>query len=119
MKIDIRLYGFILLILVVSCNDPEIPDPFTPPICTETYTPKVYDFQVVGFYPHYRQNSLPPSAIKWNRLTRVIYTFAIPDANGNPVVSIDPLTGNSIYELKEVSTASGTVLPTLGLMIEF
>ena len=81
MKLGNRIYG-LFLILLIACNDPELPTPFDPPLCTENFTPKTFDRQLIGFYPNYRYNSLPPNSIDWDQLTRIIYTFAIPEADG-------------------------------------
>ncbi|MFC2126104.1 glycosyl hydrolase family 18 protein [Bacteroidota bacterium] len=52
------------------------------PVCTESFTPKTYTTQVVGFYPSYRHDVLPVENIQWDKITRIIYAFANPYANG-------------------------------------
>jgi len=72
-----------VFLIAVSCK--EDPDPiqeFEPPICTDTYVKKSYQYEVVGFYPSWRHSVLPIESVKWDKLTRVIYCFAVPAVNG-------------------------------------
>ena len=81
-----RLKVVIKIIVVLSmfnaCKHDPIETPFEPPICTEVYTPKAFTHEIIGFYPYYRQLSLPIHTIPWSQLTRVIYSFATPLATG-------------------------------------
>jgi GH18 family chitinase len=52
------------------------------PSCTSSFTPKTYEFQVVGFYPSWESNVMLVSAIPWDKLTRIVYAFAIPNPDG-------------------------------------
>ena len=99
---------FLLLLLLAaallpfySCSD-EDPDPdnyLTEPICQETFTPKSFTYNVVGFYPSYRHGELPISSIQWEKITRVVYAFAYPNLDGS--LNVNSLTKS--HEL--VSTA--------------
>lgn len=64
-----------------------------------TYTAKSYTKIVAGFYPSWKTTLLPIGDIKWNHLTHVIYSFAIPENNGD--LNVDDLTAISEF----VSTA--------------
>lgn len=64
-----------------------------------TYTAKSYNKIVAGFYPSWKSSLLPVSAIKWGDLTHVMYSFAIPENNGN--LNVDDLIATSDF----VSTA--------------
>ena len=52
------------------------------PDCSSTYIPKAYDCQVVGFYPSWTEDIMPLQAIPWDKLTRLVYAFAIPNTDG-------------------------------------
>jgi GH18 family chitinase len=52
------------------------------PDCEEAFTPKASDYQVVGFYPSWKQGVMPVRSIPWEKLTRIIFAFAIPNADG-------------------------------------
>jgi len=53
------------------------------PACEGSFIPKDFDYHVIGFYPNYRHNVLPISDIAWEKITRIIYTFAKPNADGS------------------------------------
>jgi chitinase len=85
MKLHIR--GFVIisiLFLTYSCNkDKTTNDKYLDkPNCTLSFTHKKADYQVVGFYPSWAQDVLPVSAIPWDKLTRIVFAFAIPNADG-------------------------------------
>ena len=99
------LFITVLGVLLFSCSDEEIEteDYLTEPVCSEIFTPKNYEYHVVGFYPYYRQNSLPISSISWEKLTRIIYAFARPNADGT--LNTSDLTG--IAQFVEEAHAHG------------
>jgi len=74
-----------ILIFLFSCDDEkvEINDYLDKPVCEIPFIPKNYEYQVVGFYPYYKHDVLPITEIPWEKITRVIYAFAKPDANGS------------------------------------
>jgi GH18 family chitinase len=69
------------------------------PNCTLSFTHKTYDYQVVGFYPSWAQDVLPVSAIPWDKLTRIVFAFAIPNADGTlntgSLINISQLIDNA------------------------
>jgi GH18 family chitinase len=85
MKLHIR--GFVIistLFLIYSCHkDKTTNDKYLDkPNCTLSFTHKTANCQVVGFYPSWAQDALPVSAIPWDKLTRIVFAFAIPNADG-------------------------------------
>ncbi len=52
------------------------------PVCTSGFIPKAHNQQVVGFYPSWNLNEMPFNAIPWDKLTRIVYAFALPNADG-------------------------------------
>lgn len=52
------------------------------PACESSFTRKDSQFKVIGFYPSWRHSSLPVSSIPWDKLTRIVYAFAVPNADG-------------------------------------
>jgi GH18 family chitinase len=78
--------------LLQSCNkkDPEPDNYLTEPVCQEPFTPKSFTYHVIGFYPSYKHEVLPISEIEWDRITRVVYAFAYPNADGT--LNVDALT---------------------------
>jgi len=71
--------------LLYSCADEKIETNgyLDEPVCEQSFIPKNHDYQVVGFYPHYRHDVLPVSNIPWEKITRIIYAFAKPNADGS------------------------------------
>ena len=65
------------------------PEP-EPVVCSEPFERKVATRQVVGFYPGWKHGVLPPSEIRWDKLTRVIYAFALPRPDGSLEGASDP-----------------------------
>ncbi len=59
------------------------------------YTAKSYNKIVAGFYPSWKTSLLPIADIKWNNLTHVIYSFAIPENNGD--LNVDDLSNASNF----------------------
>jgi chitinase len=72
------------ILVITSCekNDNVTKKYLDKPFCENTFTPKQYDYQVVGFYPSWKISVMPVSAIQWNKITRIVYAFAIPNTNG-------------------------------------
>ncbi len=76
-------FVFFLFILSACDKNENNPDKYLDkPNCTSSFTPKTYDYQVVGFYPSWEENVMPVQAIPWDKLTRIVYAFAIPNADG-------------------------------------
>ena len=57
------------------------------PACDSTFERKPFNTHVIGFYPAWKHDVTPVSQIRWELLTRVIYAFAIPSADGSLDVS--------------------------------
>ncbi len=74
---------------------------------------KTYNFKkmTLGFYVDI-QNVYNQKAQQPPELVQVL------DDDGSPIKYVDG-QGNERYELKELNAASGTVLPTIGILIEF
>lgn len=76
---------FIFLILtMLGCkkNENGVDNYLVKPNCFTSFIPKTYDYAVVGFYPSWREDATPISSIHWDKLTRIVYSFAIPNADG-------------------------------------
>ena len=96
-----RFSIYILLFSVLffsSCSkNDETPDInyLDKPQCGAPFTPKSYQFQVVAFYPSWKQSVLPVDSIPWDKLTRIVYAFSIPNLDGtisaNDLTNIDKL----------------------------
>jgi chitinase len=82
------IIGYLFLILSVitfhSCKKNEVGknNYLDKPACASGFIPKSYDQQVVGFYPSWNLDAMPFSAIPWDKLTRIVYAFALPNADG-------------------------------------
>lgn len=96
---------FSMVLFIVSCKDEDmdVEDYLDAPLCTGSFVPREYDHLVVGFYPYYRHSTLPISDISWEKITRVIYAFATPNADGT--LNTSNLTG--ISELVKEGHAHG------------
>ena len=72
------------LLLFQACkkNEGDAGNYLDKPACTSAFIPKTYNHQVVGFYPSWRLNEMPLNTIPWDKLTRIVYAFAIPNADG-------------------------------------
>lgn len=94
-----------LLVFFQSCNkDNSSQDNYLKkPLCSSTFIPKAHDFQVVGFYPFWQQDIMPLNAIPWDRLTRIVCAFAIPNTDGS--VNTSGLSG--ITQLADTAHAHG------------
>ncbi|MFT6370034.1 MAG: GH18 family chitinase [Maribacter sp.] len=79
-----------------------VTSPYTAEITADirtSYTAKNYNKVVAGFYPSWKSSLLPITAINWDDLTHVIYSFAIPENDGG--LNVDDLSNMSDF----VSTA--------------
>lgn len=74
----------VFIVILVGCNkDSEDHDKYLKmPACENSFTPKNVQYKVVGFYPSWRHSTLPVSEIPWDKLTRIVYAFAVPNADG-------------------------------------
>jgi GH18 family chitinase len=84
-----------MVALLFSCINEKIQvnEYLEKPVCETSFIPKIYDSQVVGFYPYYKKSVLPVSEIPYERLTRIIYAFATPNKDGT--INTSNLTGIS------------------------
>ena len=73
---------FILILFNCRKDDKEDENYLKSPVCTDSFTPKTADFKVVGFYPSWQQEYMNPADIRWEKLTRIVYAFAIPNIDG-------------------------------------
>jgi chitinase len=82
--VSVNLFCCILIISLQSCqkNTPASDNYLDKPVCTSAFIPKAYDYQVVGFYPSWKLIEMPLNIIPWDKLTRVVYAFATPNADG-------------------------------------
>jgi chitinase len=83
-SIKVYLIFFFFMVLSQSCKKNET-DPgkyLDKPSCTSSFVPKALDQQVVGFYPSWNLNEMPLNTIPWDKLTRIVYPFAVPNADG-------------------------------------
>jgi chitinase len=73
----------VLFLITFSCHkDDEGENYLQAPLCSERFVPKSSKVKVVGFYPSWRHLSLPVAEIPWDKLTRVVYAFAVPNIDG-------------------------------------
>lgn len=85
LKSPISYFVFILFILVSqACKKQENkPDNHQNNLnCRSSFIPKASGYQVVGFYPFWKEDIMPVSDIQWDKLTRIVYAFAIPNKDG-------------------------------------
>lgn len=96
---------FLLLPLFFSCkkNKGETDIWLKEPVCSSPFIPKSYDCQVVGFYPSWTSGVMSVQDIPWDKLTRIVYAFAEPNADGT--INISELTG--IHQLADSAHAHG------------
>ena len=76
--------GFILItlaIVFVGCT--SVVDQEAQSDCTGISERKAFTNHVIGFYPAGKHDVTPISQIRWDFITRVIYAFAIPRADGS------------------------------------
>lgn len=67
--------------------------------CPDDFQGKEADKAIVAFYPSWKQNELATKDIRWDKITRLIYAFAAPTADGGLDVS-------SLTRLKELVKAA-------------
>ena len=98
-------FFLILFGIIFGCNkDSDGDDKYLKtPVCISVFTPKSVQYKVVGFYPSWRHSSMPVSSIPWDKLTRIVYSFAVPNADG----SIDTHNLTMIHELTSTAHANG------------
>ncbi|HAM10094.1 MAG TPA: hypothetical protein DCP74_07425, partial [Bacteroidales bacterium] len=100
-------YSIIIVIVLIlsGCNKDESEDDkyLKSPVCTDSFIPKTSEFKVVGFYPSWGHASLPVSEIPWDKLTRIVYAFAVPNADG----TLDTKDLTMIQELTETAHKHG------------
>jgi chitinase len=65
---------FLLLLLSLSCDEEAA--------CDNDFQGKNFEKHVIGFYPNWKIKELAIKDIQWEYLTRVIYAFAQPSAEG-------------------------------------
>jgi chitinase len=101
----VHLILIIFLFLFQGCKKEKVtPDNYLDkPVCSSAFIPKAYDYQVVGFYPSWTNDDMPIQAIPWDRLTRVVYAFAMPNKDGT--ISTYELT--KLHELRDSAHAHG------------
>jgi chitinase len=98
------LFDVVFLLLISCSKDGNEIDPYLKePICYGSFNPRLSDYQVVGFYPYYKREVLPFSDIPWEKITRIVYAFAIPNQDGTLNTSF--LTG--ISQLVEMAHTQG------------
>ena len=105
-KIRLRIVYFIISLTILgSCSKDEIIDDgfLDEPVCENAFIPKSIDHEVIAFYPYYRQSTLPVSEIRWDKITRIIYAFARPNADGT--LNTSDLT--AITQLVDEAHANG------------
>ncbi len=105
-KLKLRIFYLIASLAILgSCSKDDMPDDgyLDQPVCEDTFIPKSFDRHVIAFYPHYRHNTLPVDQIRWEKITRIIYAFARPNADGS--INTSDLT--QITELVNEAHANG------------
>jgi GH18 family chitinase len=73
---------FVLLLSACRKSESNPGNYLSKPDCSSLYIPKTYSYQVVGFYPSWQSGSEQVKDIPWDKLTRIVYAFAIPNADG-------------------------------------
>ena len=105
-KIRLRIVYFIISLTILgSCSKDDVIDDgyLDEPLCLNSFIPKSIDHEVIAFYPYYRQSTLPVSEIRWDKITRIIYAFARPNADGT--LNTNDLT--AITQLVDEAHANG------------
>jgi len=75
----------------------------TAPVCGTSFTRKEAQHKVVGFYPSWRETTMPICEIPWDKLTRIVYAFAIPNMDG----TINTTSLANISQLVDAAHAHG------------
>ena len=105
-KVRRRIVYFIVsLLILASCSKDDIIDDvfLDEPVCENAFIPKGFDHEVIAFYPSYRLSTLPVSEIRWDKISRIIYAFARPNADGT--LNTSDLT--AITQLVDEAHANG------------
>ncbi len=80
-------YGFLVASLCISLGCAPVAEHEVLSRCAGTLDRKAFTHHVVGFYPAWKHDVTPISQIRWDLLTRVIYAFAVPRADGSLDIS--------------------------------
>ena len=101
----LHLILIIFLFLLQGCKKEKVTrdNYLDKPDCSSAFIPKAYDCQVVGFYPSWTNDDMPIEAIPWEKLTRIVYAFAMPNKDGT--ISTYELT--KIQQLTDSAHAYG------------
>ncbi len=75
--------GFLTALFLVFIGCSPVVEPDAQPGCAGTFEGKAFAHHVIGFYPAWKHGVTPVPQIRWELLTRVIYAFAIPRADGS------------------------------------
>jgi chitinase len=87
------VFAVFLFILFGCKKNADITDNYLDkPACINSFTPKASAYHVVGFYPSWNENTLSVTNIPWEKLTRIVYAFAIPYRDGTIFTSSLPNT---------------------------
>lgn len=95
----------IFILIFSGCTKKEIASDnyLKKPNCASSFIPKTHDFQVVGFYPSWEQDILSLQSIPWDKLTRIVYAFALPNKDG----TINTSSFTSTSQLVELAHSHG------------
>ena len=105
-RIRLRVvYIIISLVILGSCSKDDVIDDgyLDEPVCQTSFVPKSIDHEVIVFYPYYRHSTLPVSEIRWDKISRIVYAFARPNADGT--LNTNDLT--AITQLVDEAHANG------------
>ena len=101
----------IVLLTAAGCSGNKNITDIGPDPCNDGFQRKAFDHHVIGFYPNWKHDVLPVSRIQWDKLTRVIYAFAIPNTDGSLNVSrltqVEALAGAARAQGVEVFLSVG------------
>jgi chitinase len=100
-----QLIFLIFMFFFQSCRKDKVPQDnyLDKPDCSTAFIPKVYDYQVVGFYPSWTNDIMPIEAIRWDKLTRIVYAFAMPNKDG----TISTYELSKLHELTDSAHVHG------------
>jgi chitinase len=105
-KTDFLIISFVFMIpVLLSCtkNKSATDNWLEEPVCSSPFIPKAFGYQVVGFYPSWTYDVMSVQNIPWDKLTRIVYAFAEPNADGT--INVSGLTG--IHQLADSAHAHG------------
>lgn len=98
--------GIILAVSICfsGCSKDDKDDPYlSEPLCQTVFVPKSSQYKVIGFYPSWRKSTLPMSEIQYSKLTRVVYSFAVPNSDG----TMDLSDISDISDLVDIAHSHG------------